>query len=271
MVNGFFTTISEHEDKISSNDIIVSNTNFIKCSAPQGGGFFSESNVHHVVKYCYFSLCAATDSVEGRGGAFLIKKIKYGGANIMFCCAEQCTSQFGSDIMAWDLANQHITHITSIRSINGRHPLFITCMGNVLVNNINSTQCSTNSQARGYGNGINLYISDTPHNMMFFNLIENSGEVSVLELEGAHDKSVEISHVNIINNKNGESYISFFRGSDSTIKLTNSIIVGNQGNPWVGDKKIIPGIPIFQKIIHTKNTCSYEPERVWYNISFVFK
>ena len=230
MVKGLFTTTSTHKDIASSSEIIVCNTNFIKCIASKGGAFFSESIVNHIVKYCYFAYCEATDGNEGRGGAFFIHS--NGTADIIFCCAEQCTSQFGSDLMAWGVSDIHFIHVTSIRSWNNHHSLFITCKNNVNLNNINATLCITNNKEQnvGYGNGVNLYIYDPPQNLKFLNLIENSGEASALELESATNKCVEISYLNIINNKNADSYFSFFKGSDSSIILKKSSFLGNQGN-----------------------------------------
>ena len=226
MVLGVFATISNHQELNEGVSIIIKNTNFIKCSNIKGGGFFSACNVKHEISYCYFSNCEATDSSVGRGGGFLINN---GTSNVKFCCAEDCVSQWGSDLMSWGASNPTITYLTSIRSWNKGHSLFISCLGKTNLDNINVTKSYCDTQTN-YGNGINLYITDVPDKLLFFNLIENNGQVSVLEIEGAFSKEVTLSNVNIINNKNEKSYVCFYKGSDSLIHLFNSIFIGNEGN-----------------------------------------
>ena len=220
----------------TNENVLLTNCFFIDCSAENGGGFLSDVLIVHNIRQCFFITCSATEPSQGRGGGFLVRQ---GKLNAKFCCANECKSTFGSDLMTYPHSNivTQFNYIQSYKSNNNHHGMWLMS-GNSdsHFKNMNISS-STSVKENSYGNGLNLCVINTPSSISFINLIDNHKCGSVLEFESADHKEIELYYINIINNKEQSAYISFYGSSFHSSKAIfhNSLLIGNDGNDFFID------------------------------------
>ena len=229
-----FVTNLEHTEPINDVAVNVINSFFINCAATKGGGLFSELTTTHVIQYCIFSRCNATDSAEGRGGGFLINS---GLVLVKFCCADRCQSAFGSDLMCYSSSHPSLEYIQSFRSLNVHHSMWTRVTSDSSFKNMNISHSEVSYQG-GYGNGVNFCINEVPKGISFVNLVSNEGSTGVLQFENGDKLTLHVTNINIIDNKNQSSFI-YFRNCDTcNIIIHHSIFMNNEGSIIVGENTI---------------------------------
>ena len=229
MIKQFFQTKTEHSELKDEKLVNVFNSIFINCVAPRGGGIYIEYPSSHRIEFCIFSRCNATfsSSTDGRGGAFYVGA---GRLFVKFCCAYECSSAIGSDMMCSSQSHPSLYCIQSFGSINKYHSMWTKVSSVSSFKYLNVTGSKVSAPQNEYGNGINFYLTEVPLMISYLNLNNNDGASEILQFEGGQGLTVAVSNVNMINNNNQESYIYFRTCSLVHIILLNSFIIDNKGN-----------------------------------------
>ena len=229
MMSFSFAAKYEHITFSSVPSVIVSNSIFVECTADKGSGFYSELAIDHFVSYCFFSLCKASDASIGRGSAFLVRT---GKIFAKFCCADQCVSGYGADMMAWSTSETQYDFIQSFNSLNGNHALWVSAYSSSHFKFINITSSSCQN-SNGYGNAINIEVHDNPDSISFFNLIGCSNTLSVFNFELVDSKTFSVSNINMIENKDYSSFFSFRKSGNSNAQIVDSNFRNNGVNNFL--------------------------------------
>ena len=222
-------TTTEHISFNSQTSIFLSNTIFLECQASSGGAIYSNILVPHIIKHCCFYRCNATDSKEGRGAAVYLDSLSK--SIVKYCCSEGCnTLGIGADFLFWYILK--FENIQCFRSTNGRHGLWVAGDSSTLLKNLNVSYGKNVIKNFAYGTSINIAINEEDLTLRFFNFMSNTGEMSVLEFENMNSHTVHASNVNIVNNIDQISYLSFYKCKKAKIILSDSYFIKNSGNEF---------------------------------------